>query len=201
MSDAIITNIINNIFHAAWFYNLVLEPKHGKKTTLLITILAGIFFQIFIFIFTQLGLPKAALFLSAYLLTAVVFGGVFLFLLSASNPAKSMFLISAYYCLWTFIYGLISLVTQSGAGAGGYAVWGMRIGLNLFFLFLYRSFFRKKLLYIYRQMQSGYGMITCISILTFVMMTFLLLYNAYHKEKNASHIFIMTVCYLFMLIV
>ena len=77
----------------------------------------------------------------------------------------------------------------------------MRIGLNLFFLFLYRSFFRKKLLYIYRQMQSGYGMITCISILTFVMMTFLLLYNAYHKEKNASHIFIMTVCYLFMLIV
>lgn len=201
MSDAIITNIINNIFHAAWFYNLVLEPKHEKKTTLLITILAGIFFQIFIFIFTQLGLPKAALFLSAYLLTAVVFGGVFLFLLSASNPAKSMFLISAYYCLWTFIYGLISLVTQSGAGAGGYAVWGMRIGLNLFFLFLYRSFFRKKLLYIYRQMQSGYGMITCISILTFVMMTFLLLYNAYHKEKNASHIFIMTVCYLFMLIV
>jgi hypothetical protein len=169
-----------------------------RKQLCLLQFLQEFFFR---FLFTQLGLPKAALFLSAYLLTAVVFGGVFLFLLSASNPAKSMFLISAYYCLWTFIYGLISLVTQSGAGAGGYAVWGMRIGLNLFFLFLYRSFFRKKLLYIYRQMQSGYGMITCISILTFVMMTFLLLYNAYHKEKNASHIFIMTVCYLFMLIV
>lgn len=51
MSDAIITNIINNIFHAAWFYNLVLEPKHGKKTTLLITILAGIFFR---FLFSYL---------------------------------------------------------------------------------------------------------------------------------------------------
>lgn len=201
MSDSIITNIVNNIFHAIWFYNLALEPRHGKKTTLLITILTGIFFQVFIIICAQLGLSRVLFFLAGYVLTAVVFGGVFLFLLSASNPAKSMFLISAYYCLWTFIYGLISLVTQSGAGAGGYAVWGMRIGLNLFFLFLYRRFFRKKLLYIYRQMQSGYGMITCISILTFVMMTFLLLYNAYHKEKNASHIFIMTVCYLFMLIV
>lgn len=201
MSDSIITNIVNNIFHAIWFYNLALEPRHGKKTTLLITILTGIFFQVFIIICAQLGLSRVVFFLAGYVLTAVVFGGVFLFLLSASNPAKSMFLISAYYCLWTFIYGLISLVTQSGAGAGGYAVWGMRIGLNLFFLFLYRRFFRKKLLYIYRQMQSGYGMITCISILTFVMMTFLLLYNAYHKEKNASHIFIMTVCYLFMLIV
>lgn len=201
MSDSIITNIVNNIFHAIWFYNLALEPRHGKKTTLLITILTGIFFQVFIIICAQLGLSRVLFFLAGYVLTAVVFGGVFLFLLSASNPAKSMFLISAYYCLWTFIYGLISLVTQSGAGAGGYAVWGMRIGLNLFFLFLYRRFFRKKLLYIYRQMQSGYGMITCISILTFVMMTFLLLYNAYHKEKNASHIFIMTVCYLFMVIV
>lgn len=201
MSDAIITNIINNIFHAAWFYNLVLEPKHGKKTTLLITILAGIFFQIFIFIFTQLGLPKAALFLSAYLLTAVVFGGVFLFLLSASNPAKSMFLISAYYCLWTFIYGLISLVTQSGAGAGGVRGVGNAHWTEFILFIFIPQFFQEKLLYIYRQMQSGYGMITCISILTFVMMTFLLLYNAYHKEKNASHIFIMTVCYLFMLIV
>lgn len=91
MSDAIITNIINNIFHAAWFYNLVLEPKHGKKTTLLITILAGIFFQIFIFIFTQLGLPKAALFLSAYLLTAVVFGGVFCFCSQPPTPQSPCF--------------------------------------------------------------------------------------------------------------
>ncbi len=201
MYEALITNIINNIFHVIWFNNLVLEPRHGKRKTLLITVSTGIFLQSFFLIAAHPGLPRVVFFLGAYLLTAIVFGSVFLFLLSASNPKKAVFLISAYYCLWTFIYGLISLVTQSGVGAGSYAVWGLRFGLNLFFLFLYCRFFRKKLLYIYRQMQSGYGMITCISCLTFVMMTFLLLYNEYHKVKNASHIFTMTLCYLFMVIV
>ncbi|MDE6364916.1 MAG: GHKL domain-containing protein [Lachnospiraceae bacterium] len=201
MYEALITNIINNIFHVVWFYNLVLEPKHNKGKTLFITALTGVLFQFVFVTAAQLGLPRVMFFLGAYLLTAIVFGSVFLFVLSASNPKKAVFLISAYYCLWTFIYGLISLATQSGAGAGSCAVWGLRFGLNLFFLLLYRRFFKKKLLYIYRQMRSGYGMIACISGLTFVMMTFLLLYNEYHKEKNVTHIFIMTLCYLFMLIV
>ncbi len=201
MYEAFITNIVNNIFHVIWFYNLVLEPKHHKRKTLFITVLTGIVMQLIILISAQLGLPKMLFIVSAYLLTAVVFGSVFLFLLSASNPLKAVFLISSYYCLWTFIYGLISLVTQSMAGAGGLAVWGLRIGLNFLFLFLYRRFFKQTLLRLYRQMQSGCGMTACISSLTFVMMTILLFYNEYHKDKNAAHIFIMTLCYLFMLIV
>lgn len=201
MYEALITNIINNIFHVVWFYNLVLEPKHNKRKTLFIITLTGVVFQFVFLIAAQLSLPRVIFFLGAYLLTAIVYGSVFLFLLSASNPKKAVFLISAYYCLWTFIYGFISMATRSGAGAGSCAVWGLRFGLNLFFLLLYRHFFKNKLLYIYRQMRSGYGMITCISVLTFVMMTFLLFYNEYHAEKNLPHIFIMTLCYLFMLIV
>lgn len=119
MYEAFITNIVNNIFHVIWFYNLVLEPKHHKRKTLFITVLTGIVMQLIILISAQLGLPKMLFIVSAYLLTAVVFGSVFLFLLSASNPLKAVFLISSYYCLWTFIYGLISLVTQSMAGTGG----------------------------------------------------------------------------------
>ena len=142
MYEAFITNIVNNIFHVIWFYNLVLEPKHHKRKTLFITVLTGIVMQLIILISAQLGLPKMLFIVSAYLLTAVVFGSVFLFLLSASNPLKAVFLISSYYCLWTFIYGLISLVTQSMAGTGGFAVWGLRIGLNFLFLFLYTLSFR-----------------------------------------------------------
>lgn len=69
---------------------------------------------------------------------------------------------------------------------GNYAIWGLRVGLNLFFLFLYLAFFKEKLCLIYRRMQSGYGLIACISSLTFVMMTFLTFYNEWQREKGAD---------------
>lgn len=201
MCESLITNFINNFFHVIWFYNLVLEPKYAKRKTLLITIATGVFFEILFLGIMGSGLPRKLVYLSGYFLATMVFGGVFLFLLSASHPGKSVFLASAYYCLWTFIYCFISIVTKSRAGMGNFAIWGLRVGLNLFFLFLYLAFFKKKLSLIYRRMQSGYGLIACISTLTFVMMTFLTFYNEKQQVKNAGHFFVMALCYLFMLIV
>ena len=103
MYEAFITNIVNNIFHVIWFYNLVLEPKHHKRKTLFITVLTGIVMQLIILISAQLGLPKRIFFVSAYLLTAIVFGSVFLFLLSASNPLKAVLPVDIY--LWTDFAG------------------------------------------------------------------------------------------------
>lgn len=201
MREALITNFINNLFHVIWFYNLVLEPKYGKRKTLMITIAAGVFFEILFLVLTGSGLPRKLVYLSGYFLATVVFGGVFLLFLSASHPGKSVFLASVYYCLWTFIYCFISIVTKSGAGMGNFAIWELRVGLNLFFLFLYLVFFKKKLSLLYRQMQSGYGVIACVSSLTFVMMTFLTFYNERQKVKSVGHFFVMALCYLFMLIV
>lgn len=201
MREALITNLINNTFHVIWFYNLVLEPRYGKRKTLMITVAAGVFFEMLVLVFARSGMPRKLVLLSGYLLASTIFGGVFVFWLSASHPGKSVFLASAYYCLWTFIYCFISLATKSRAGMGNYAIWGLRVGLNLFFLFWYLAFFKEKLCLIYRRMQSGYGLIACISSLTFVMMTFLTFYNEWQREKGAGHIFVMTLCYLFMLIV
>lgn len=201
MTDALITNIINNIFHVVWFYNLVLEPKYGKVKTFAITAVTGFLFQLVIFAIFVGGSPSGHTYLMAYLFTAAVLMGMFLCVLSASHPAKSAFLVSAYFCLWTFIYGVISLITGSGAGAGNVVVWGLRIFLNLFFLFIYRRFFKKKLADIYRQMQSGYELIAVISGMMFVMMTFLLFFNEYKQERDAGHIFMMVLSYCFLLIV
>ena len=199
MSAALITKTIKNIFHVLWFYNLVLEPKHSKKKLLCITITTALVYQLLlVFAYGFLGRRVYGI---AYVLTAVVFWGIFLFFLSASPPAKSTFLISAYYCLWTFIYVFISIVTGSGVGAGNWMVWGLRIGLNLFFLLTYLLFFKKKLRRIYREMQSGYGMTVVISCLTFVIMTALTFFNAYQKEKSVPYIFLITLSYLFMLII
>ncbi len=201
MTATLVTNIINNIFHVVWFYNLVLEPKNRPGKRAVISVLTGIFFQILmIFIYSGRTLDTITYLLS-YIFAAFVFGGMFCFGLSASSLPKSMFLISAYYCLWTFIYGFISIVTGSYAGAGNQAIWGLRIFLNLFFLLLYQVFLKKKLVCIYREMKSGYEIITVISCLTFVMMTFLLFYNQSRKEQELSHIFLMCFAYVFMVIV
>lgn len=50
-------------------------------------------------------------------------------------------------------------------------------------------------------MQSGYGMIAVISCLTFVMMTALTFYDQLQPEQSAGHVFMMSVSYLFMLLV
>lgn len=199
--DALITNIINNIFHVVWFYNLALEPRYNKKKTFLITAGTGILFQVAVCFLFGGNSRNGFTYLTAYFLTAAVFMGLFLCVLSASHPAKSAFLVSAYYCLWIFIYGLISFITRGGVGAGNAAIWGLRIFLNLFFLFLYRWLFQKKLADIYRQMRSGYGMIAVISCMTFVMMSLLLFYNEYTKVSDLGHIFMMTVSYGFLLMV
>lgn len=201
MREALITNFINNLFHVIWVYNLALEPKYGKRKMLLIAVAVGVSFEILFLALMGSGLSRKLVYLSGYLLATLVFGGAFVFFLSASHPAKSVFLVSAYYSLWTFIFCCISLITKSQAGMGNWAIWGLRIGFNLFFLFLYLAFFKKKLSLIYRRMQSGYGMITCISTLTFVMMTFLTIYNEMQKVKGAGHFFVMALSYLFMLIV
>ena len=201
MTDALITNIINNLFHVIWFYSLVLEPRYGKKKTFLITVMTGVLFQVGITALFASDIMSHYTYLKAYLLTVVVFEGVFVCVLSVSHPAKSAFLISAYYCLWIFIYGVISLFTMSWAGAGNPGIWGLRVFLNLLFLSLYLGFFKKRLIRIYRQMQSGYELIAVISGMMFVMMTFLLFYNEYKQERDAGHIFMMALSYGFLLIV
>lgn len=201
MTDALITNIINNIFHVAWFYNLVLEPRYGKKKTFFITVMTGLIFQMVLVALFTGGSRTHITYLLAYLLTAAVFEAMFVCVLSVSHPAKSAFLISAYYCLWTFIYGVIAFFTGNFAGAGNSLVWILRIFLNLIFLSLYLGFFKEKLMQIYRRMQSGYGLIGVISGMTFVMMSVLLFYNEYKQERDLGHIFMMSVSYGFLLIV
>lgn len=112
-----------------------------------------------------------------YCVTALVFGAAFVFLMSDSEPTKSLFLISAYYSFWTLVYLLISIITNTFAGAGGPVVWGLRLGLNLPVLFLYHKVFRKKIQRMYKEIQIGYGTVAAISGFTFVVMTIVVFYN------------------------
>ncbi|MCI8485044.1 MAG: GHKL domain-containing protein [Lachnospiraceae bacterium] len=199
--SALATNIINNIFHVIWFCYITLEPKHSLKRRVFITCAGAVFYQILMIVLMHSGIAGKMLYLVAYLLAVVIFGGVFLIFLSASHPAKSLFLVSVYFCLWTFIYGVISIVTKTKAGAGNMEIWALRIGLNLAFLFAYQFFFRKKLSEIYQKMKKDYGMVSSLSFLSFFMLTLLLIYNQSHSKWELSQVFMMALIYGSMLIV
>lgn len=181
-SKALMTNVINNIFHVVWFVNLTLEPRYGRKKTIFILTLTGVLFQILSLLLGYTGILGGMIFYAGYILAAIIFGAVYIFLVSV-NPFKSVFLMSAYYCLWTFIYSVISLVTDSFAGAGNVQIWLLRIGLNLLFLLIYQFFLKKRFLLAYHEIKSGDSSITILSLLTFYIVTLLV----FSSEKQHSH--------------
>lgn len=199
--NAWITNIINNIFHVIWFICITMEPKYSRKKTIFIMSAAGIFYQMLMIALSYSGILGGMIYYVGYGLAAVVFGIAYIFGVSASHSVKALFLMSAYYCLWTFIYSTISIVTGSFAGAGNIVIWLLRIGLNLFFLLLYQLFFKERVLRVYRDMKYGDSNIAILSLLSFYMLTLLLFYNENKHNYSAFYLCIMISTYAFMVVV
>lgn len=201
MAEAFITNLINNIFHSVWLYHLALEPKYDKKKQIFFLALFTVFEGALAVASSFLPFSRNFVYLIGFILFAVILTLMFLRVLSASHPAKSAFLLCGYFCLWTFIYCFISLVTNSVPGAGDGTIWGLRIGLNLFFLLVYRFFFRSRIRQSYREMQGGYALLSVISILTFVLMSLITFYHAYLTMIGTQNAPVIIISYLFALMI
>lgn len=201
MVEALITNLINNIFHSIWLYHLALEPSHNKRGQIIFAVLFTLFEEMSALALVILHIPSNLIHVVGFMLFALILTLMFSCTLSASHPAKSAFLLCSYFCLWAFIYCFISLVTSSSAGAGDAVIWGLRIGLNLFFLFVYRFFFRDRLKRIYREMQGGYGMLTVISVMTFVLMSAITIYHNHLTKIGAQNAPVVVISYLFALMI
>lgn len=198
ISNALITNVINNIFHVVWLVNITLEPKYNKKKTVCILAATGVFFQILFIWLGYSGILGGKLYYAGYCLASLIYGAVYIFGVSTC-PFKAVFLMSAYYCVWTFIYNITSLITGTFAGAGNVQIWLLRIGLNLFFLILYHTLFKKRFLLMYYEIRHGDSSITILSLLTFYMVS--LFVFSYEKRHNHSafYILILISIYVFVL--
>lgn len=198
--NALITNVINNLFHVIWFACITLEPKYSRKKNVFILSAAGIFFQILAIGLIYTGILGERIYCAGYILAAIIFGAAYIFCVNMS-PSKSIFLMSAYYCLWTFIYNMISIVTNSSPGAGNIAIWLLRIGLNLFFLILYQLYFKKRILLLYRDIGNGDRTITALSFLTFYMVTILVFLGFKQQNYSVLWLYILVSVYIFVLFV
>ena len=199
--NALVTNAINILFHIIWFVCLTLEPKYSRKKTVFIFTVAGVLFQILETGLSYTGILSGMLYYGvSYILGAITFGAVYIFCVNMSLP-KSIFLISAHYCLWTFIYNMTSIVTNSFAGAGNAAIWLWRIGLNLFFLILYQFYFKKRILLLCHDFKGGDGTITALSFLTFYMVTVLVFINSKQRSHSSLYLYIWISVYIFVVVV
>lgn len=205
--NAVITNLINNVFHGIWFCFIVPEPKYSRRKTVLIVIATTMLnecISLLLFYLRYSGIASyetisiSVSYLVGYLAAVVVYVIVYIFIISESHPAKSLFLVAAYFSLWAAIYCIISLITGTYTGAGNMVIWGLRIGLNLLFLIPYLLFFRKRLFQMYKEIKSGYWMIATLSLMCFCMQSILLFYNNKTQNRQVFFVMLMLVYFGFM---
>lgn len=207
---AFITNIINNVFHMIWFCSIVAEPKHSRKKNVLIVAMTTVFVELISAgllrvwragFLSDARLPIIWKYLAGYLIVMISYTVMFVFFVSASHPAKSLFLVAAYFTLWTMIYGIVSIVTDTYAGAGDVLIWGLRIGLNLIFLIPYLSLFRKRLFQMYKEIKSGYWFISTFAVMCFFMQSLFLFYNQWIQSHQSAFVVLMAFSMAFMVAV
>ena len=208
--NAVITVIITNVFHIIWLCSIVAEPKQSRKKTVMIVTGTTLIYQCITLIGFYLrfagilSYEKVSITLSYFVVSSagmLLYVIMFCCLISASHPVKSLFLLSGYFSMWAIIYGITSIVTNTYAGAGNAVIWGLRIGLNLAVLIPYLLFFRERLFRMYKEIKSGYGMITALSIMCFIMQGLFLFYNDKMRSREPFFVVLLLSGFIFMVAV
>ena len=85
MAEALITNLINNIFHSVWLYHLALEPKHDRRGQIFFSVLFTVFEEMAALVFLALPIPINLRYLLGFVFFAVILTFTFLCTLSACH--------------------------------------------------------------------------------------------------------------------
>lgn len=176
----ILTGILaNNIFHTIWFCYMVPEPKHSRKKTIMIVVGTSIIYTfvslaVCVASFRYLSVP-IGLFLG-YAAELLIYGIMYCFVISASHPVKSLFLFTEYSSMHTIIIIVVSVVADAYT-LGNPFVWTLRAVFNLAVLVPYLLFARKHLFRMYKEIRSGYGIISAISIMCYFIQSLFWFYN------------------------
>lgn len=194
----ILTGILaNNIMQAIWFCCIVPEPKHSRKKTVLIITGATIlytFVALAICLIAFQIFPAAVGVFLGYVAGLIIYGNMYCFLVSASHPAKSLFLYAGQFSVHTIIITMVSLVTNTYA-LGNLLVWVLRIVFNLAVLIPWLFFFREPVFRMYKEIKSNYGIMSTISIMCYVIQTLFWVYNMQNQKRDIF--FDMVIIYAF----
>ena len=95
-----------------WFCSIVAEPRHSRKKTVLIvavtTMLVEMISLAALYVRRTNILPyetvtKTVSYFTGFLTIMTIYTLMYVLLISASHPAKSLFMVAAYFSLWAVI--------------------------------------------------------------------------------------------------
>ena len=178
--------LANNFMQAIWFCCIVPDPKYSRKRTVLIVSGTTVFYTFIAWAICLLAFqmfPASVGVLLGYLAGVIIYGIMYCFFVSASHPAKSLFLFTGQFSVHTIIITIVSLVTNTYA-LGNLLVWVLRVIFNLAVLIPWLFFFREPVFRMYKEIKSNYGIMSTISIMCYVIQTLFWVYNMQNLKRD-----------------
>lgn len=180
MFKVLITNMVSNIFIGIWMYLLVTDHRHGKVMSAVISILTTLVYQ-GVAILAVCTTPIRVSALIVYWSAVFIYMFSYVFFMQKGKRCTSCFIVMSYYCLWAFMYLIITIVTGAVYGDGDVLIWTMRVGLNLIFLVPYQLFLKKRLVENMDVINKSSWLLLGVSTLIFTTFTTVI----YLKQVNA----------------
>ena len=179
--------LANNIFQALWLCNIVAEPRHSRKKTVLIVTVTTILYTFVALAICTLAFRVMHAFVGVflgYVAGVIIYGIVYCFLLSASHPIKSLFLFTGQFGVHTIIITVVSIVTNTYV-LGNVLVWVLRAVINLAVLIPWLLFFKARVFHMYREIRNSYGIMSSISIMCYMIQTLFWVYTMQNQKRDA----------------
>ena len=144
-ANAIINNLLNNVFHAVWFYMLTANPKHSKLKMGIFCVLSVVIAEA-LSLFTIFGFGvEGKAFTLLYIAGSLVYVVLYVFILQGGSKLKAFFIFFTYICAWAAVYVTSMVLYNNIFGKWEPSIWIVRTFFNLALLPVYQLFFRVKI--------------------------------------------------------
>lgn len=190
-TNAIINNLLNNIFHAIWLYLLTTNPAHSKKTTGLLAALSVVIAEVLsLFTIFTYGVESKA-FTLLYIVGSLVYIIFYVFFMQDKRKfIKSFFIFFSYICVWAAVYVVVMVLTNHLFKGWEPSIWILRSAFNIILLGIYYYFLKNRFSANREEIEKPSGVLILVSGLSYIMLPVLMIYYAFSTHSSLSLVFI-----------
>ena len=186
VTNAIINNLLNNVFHAIWLYLLAVEPKYTKRKRILFCGLSVVVAEaLSLFTIFDFGVEGKA-FTLLYIVGSLVYAVLYIFLLQGGKKLKACFIFFSYICVWAAVYVVAMVLFNHVFRGWEPSIWIVRSVCNIALLFLYQFFIKAKIIKSGAAMEKASGMLVAVSGMAYLLLPILMLVYAFREQTTWS---------------
>jgi len=183
LTNAIINNTLNNIFHAIWLYMFTQKPKHGKVGTAILSALSVIIAEaLSLFTIFNFGVEGPA-FTALYIIGSAVYICFFVFLMNGEKKQKSLFVFFSYICVWATVYVISMVLYTYVFKEWEPSIWILRSLFNVILLVLYHYVFKARLMKKSEAIEQASKTLLIVSGMAYLLLPILMLVYAFGERS------------------